>query len=155
MLSKILKWSLVGSAILAGTIASSWLGAITYVKTFPQIIEYIAPITIRDMEGDVVTSGRPGDGIVFHTSVRRQPYDCWGSYTYRLAKDDVAYQFPMLRSYDLSRDVQITSLKHLFVLPPKMPAGTYEWSVVIFPTCQGVDLPPTSIDLKTNFTILK
>ncbi|RYD64038.1 MAG: hypothetical protein EOP83_10705 [Verrucomicrobiaceae bacterium] len=134
--------------------ASSWMGAVVYVKSYPAIIEYLEPLTFKDTQGDVVTSVHPGRSVVMHVPVRRQPWKCWGSYTYIISGDEATYQFPVFRSHSLTNQVQIHQIRHLMPIPADIPSGRYHWSVVVYPTCEGVDLQPTTIDLHTDFYIL-
>jgi hypothetical protein len=151
---RFLKPALYGSAALLAVVTSFWVGAVVYVKTNPKIIEYLEPLTFTDMEGRDIEAIRPGDSLVMKVQVRRQPWSCWGSYTYLIKGDKATYQFPAIRSNNLVDKVHIHEIQHLFAIPRQIPAGIYHWSVTVFPTCNGADLSPTTMDLHSDITIL-
>jgi hypothetical protein len=133
---------------------SSWMGAVVYVKTYPDIIEYLAPLVFKNTKGEVVSAIHPGRSVIMHVPIRRQPYKCWGTFTYTMKGDEATYQFPAFRSHSLTSEVSTYQIQHLMVIPTDIPSGRYHWSVVVYPTCEGVDLSPTTIDLKADLYIL-
>lgn len=150
MVSRLLVVALLALVCAIG----SWMGAIVYVKTNPEIIEYLEPLVFKNTKGDVVSAINPGRSVVMHVPVRRQPYKCWGTFTYTMKGDEATYQFPAFRSHNLTSEVSIYEIQHLMAIPTDIPSGRYHWSVVVYPTCEGVDITPTTIDLKADLYIL-
>jgi hypothetical protein len=151
--AKLLSPFIIAGFLLCLTLASSWYGALLYVHTYPMIIEYVTPLTWQDADGHEVTSVRGGRGLVLTGEVRRQPFSCWGSYTYGIRSESVSYQFPTVRSQELQDRIHDYRLKHFFVIPEGMPKGRYRLFVTIYPTCDGVDMRPSTLNFDTFLDI--
>lgn len=126
--------------------ASSWYGALLYVRSYPQIVEYVEPITAADTAGNPARTLKPGQSFILRGLVRRQPYSCWGSFTYGIKSTTVNFQFPAVRSQSLESSVHHYTIKHLMTLPAALPDGHYRLFVTVYPTCDGVDTRPVTID---------
>jgi hypothetical protein len=154
--SKIRNAIAIGLLAMSMTLASSWYGAMIYVKMYPRIIEYLEPVHVVAPSGEPLTEihyGRPTP-IIIRGHVRRQPDFCWGTYIYYLSSPEANLQFGILRSIDLRDSVQEMEIRNFFTVPAGLPVGEYRVKVAIYPTCDGVDLKPQSLDLGTTVSIV-
>lgn len=147
--SQTINYIIASAFVLCMAWASSWYGAQLYVRTYPSIVEYTKPFVIEDTAGRPITGIKAGESFIMRGQVRRQPYSCWGSFTYGLKSDRLNFQFPPFRSQGLKPEVHDYLIKHFLTLPATLPAGRYQLFVTIYPTCDGVDIRPVTTDFDT------
>lgn len=147
--SKLLKYAIAAGMLAAATLTSSWFGALVWVHSYPEIIKYNGEPTIYNTDGQPITTAKQGQWVLFHADVERQPLRCWGDFVYVLKGEKVNYQFPIVRSFGLTVWVENYHTKNLFQIPAGIPPGRYEWSVVVYPHCDGVDMSPQTYALGT------
>lgn len=154
--NKITNWMAIIAFGLCLALVSSWYGAVLYVRHYPALIEYSEPVHLVRTDGTPMTqvhSDRPTP-FVMQTVAKRQPYYCWGSYTYVITSRDANYQFPNFRSQDLTDQVQNYPIRNFFTVPAGLPRGVYHFKVVVFPTCDGMEIRPLTLDLGASFEVV-
>lgn len=153
--SKVTNWFVLLAFAACLTLASSWYGAVLYVRHYPNIIEYLEPVQLLRPDGQPIgpiSSSRPTVAVM-HGEARRQPFYCWGSYVYYLDGKTAMHQFPIVRSVGLSEHVHEILIRHVVTIPAGLPVGTYRLKVTIYPSCDGVDVRPSTIDLGTDIEV--
>lgn len=143
--SKFVAWALRVLAGCAVLFAMLWCMAYYQQTKEGKVFDLTAPPHIEDVHGNVVTQLKAGEGVVFVIPSHRYPKKCWAEYI-DLLQGPVTYQFSQTRSQIFS-DTDVMHTFHKYHdLPDHLPAGKYELSLLVFPTCDGFDIQPYRID---------
>lgn len=139
---EIAKFAIWTSMLAAILLACSYCGAYFVVSKTKHPVAWSAPPVMLDAETGA-TSLRSGHPALITVSVVREPMGCWVKHFYQLKSEAIIYQFPNIVSGIFSNtEVMHIHIANLVQMPVGLPAGDYELSDVVYPTCQGVDVQP-------------
>lgn len=136
------------AAILIGNLA---INEARDTKTMSLSSWFAAP-AVHNIEGEPQTEFSPGDGLILHYSVERQPLTCWAVWVDML-QGPVTYQFPAARSQVFVDKVTRVTIDSYKVLPDPMPRGEYQVIQMAFPVCDGREVKPFKHDTGIRITI--
>lgn len=141
-------FGLTALLLLMAYVSQAW-----YNRNNAAVFQWTEEPRLTDMQGRKITTVKPGQSVIMIYSVERYPSRCWATYT-EMLNGPVMVQFAEAKSMVLSGPTVQFKINRIIHIPDDLPPGTYKWSQIVVPTCNGEHSDPYRLETGITITVV-